>query len=175
MRARKSVLLSVSVALMIVALLATPGPAMAKATKTEVVGTSTTIGMIDPGVWTTLPSGNVKVRDMILVFREEMSDPRASGTNTVVMNANWDSDETGPEQDTETALTACFDFNGNGAVDIGDIMQVAVRWLLTAANPDPDNNPATPNYEDKYDANGDGVINVVDIMMVAAQWGQTCP
>ena len=25
------------------------------------------------------------------------------------------------------------------------------RWTLTAANPDPDNNPNTPNYESRYD------------------------
>jgi Ca2+-binding EF-hand superfamily protein len=104
-----------------------------------------------------------------------VQNPLPLGMTKITNTGTIDSNETDPEQDTETALTACFDFNGNGAVDIGDIMQVAIRWLLTAANPDPDNNPATPNYEAQYDVNGDGVITVVDIMMVAAQWGQTCP
>jgi len=104
-----------------------------------------------------------------------VQNPLPLGMTKIINIATIDSDETDPEQDTETALTACFDFNGNGAVDVGDIMQVAVRWLLTAANPNPDGDDSTPNYEEKYDANKDGVINVVDIMMVAAQWGQTCP
>jgi hypothetical protein len=94
MKARKSVLLVVVMAL-IMTLLATPGPAVAQASKTEFLGSSSTIGII-PGDWTTLPSGNIKVRGMTLVFQDDMSDPRASGTNTVVMNANWDSDATGP-------------------------------------------------------------------------------
>jgi hypothetical protein len=99
-----------------------------------------------------------------------------AGTTRVTNTSTIDSNETGAEQDTETISTVtCFDFNGNGEVDVGDVMQVVVRWHLTAANPDPDSDPATPNYEAKYDVNGDGVITVVDIMMVAAQWGQACP
>jgi len=104
-----------------------------------------------------------------------VQNPLPLGMTKIINIATIDSDETDPEQDKETLLTACFDFNGNGVVDVGDIMQVAVRWLLTAANPNPDGDDSTPNYEEKYDANKDGVINVVDIMMVAAQWGQTCP
>jgi hypothetical protein len=99
MKTRQRVLLSIALAL-IIALLATYGTAVAQATQTEIVGTSTTIGVIDPGVLTPLPGGNVKIRGMILVFQEEASDPRASGINTVVMNANWDSNWTGPMQGT---------------------------------------------------------------------------
>ena len=91
-----------------------------------------------------------------------------SNTSTIYSN------ETGPAQDRETLFTACYDFNGNGVVDVGDVMAVAVRWGLTAANPNPDGDLSTPNYEAKYDVNGDGVITVVDIMTVAAQWGRTC-
>lgn len=43
------------------------------------------------------------------------------------------------------------------------------------ANPDPDNDPATPNYEARYDRNGDGVITMLDIMGVAAYWETSCP
>jgi uncharacterized repeat protein (TIGR01451 family)/CSLREA domain-containing protein len=105
----------------------------------------------------------------------ELQDPFPPGTTRVTNTSTINSDETGPEQDTETLFTACYDFNGNGVVDVGDIMEVAIRWGLTAANPDPDNDPSTPNYEENYDVNGDGVVTVVDIMTVAAQWGQTCP
>jgi hypothetical protein len=68
----------------------------------------------------------------------------------------------------------CYDFNGDAQVDIIDIQAVAIRWRLTAANPDPDGDPTTPNYEVQYDVDGDGVITVRDIELVAAQWGP-CP
>jgi hypothetical protein len=51
---------------------------------------------------------------------------------------------------------------------------VAGRRRLTAANPDPDGDPNTPNYGAAFDRDGDGVITVVDIMDVAAGWGQGC-
>jgi len=95
----------------------------------------------------------------------KLQDPFPAGTTRVTNISTIDSDETGPAQDRETLFTACYDFNGNGVVDVGDIMQVAVRWGLT---------PGEPNWGNKYDVNGDGVITVLDIMMVAAQWGQTC-
>lgn len=71
-------------------------------------------------------------------------------------------------------LLPCYDFDNNGVIDVVDVMAVAVRWLLTATNPDPDNNPATPNYEPLYDVNGDRVITVLDIQTVAERWNGTC-
>ena len=71
-------------------------------------------------------------------------------------------------------VTVPGDFNGDGVVDAMDVQAVATRWLLTAANPDPDGNPATPNYETRFDLDGDGVITVADIMRVAAVWGTVC-
>jgi hypothetical protein len=71
--------------------------------------------------------------------------------------------------------TPCYDFDGDGQVDVNDIQAVAIRWRLTAANPDPDNNPATPNYETRFDLDGDGDIDIVDIMLVSARWGERCP
>lgn len=70
---------------------------------------------------------------------------------------------------------ACPDFNNDKQVDLADVTAVVSRWTLTAANPDPDNNPSTPNYEARYDVDGDGVITLLDIMAVAAHWGQACP
>ena len=57
-------------------------------------------------------------------------------------------------------------------VDPDDVNEVAIRWRLTAANPDPDNDPATPNYESTFDVDDDLDIDVVDIMLSAAQLGQ---
>lgn len=69
----------------------------------------------------------------------------------------------------------CSDFDGTGFVEVSDVMAVASRWRLTAANPNPDNDANTPNYEPAYDPNGDGRITVLDVMGVAAYWGQSCP
>ena len=66
----------------------------------------------------------------------------------------------------------CYDFNGNSVVDVDDMTQIALRWLLTAANPDPDGNPGTPNYAFRYDLDADGDIDVRDIMLAAAHWNQ---
>ncbi len=59
-------------------------------------------------------------------------------------------------------------------VDVGDVMLVANRWRTSCANPDPDNDPGTANYEDLYDLDDDCDIDIVDIMLVVAHWGETC-
>ena len=66
------------------------------------------------------------------------------------------------------------DVNGDGEVTLADIMQVASRWRTSCANPDPDNNPATPNYDPLYDLDDDCDIDIVDIMLVVKHWGETC-
>ena len=68
----------------------------------------------------------------------------------------------------------CSDVTADGQVNVNDLVAVAVRWTLTAANPDPDNDPLTPNYELLYDLNEDGVIDIVDIMLVTSRWLQRC-
>lgn len=68
----------------------------------------------------------------------------------------------------------CSDVNADGQVDLDDLVAVALRWLLTAADPDPDNDPLTPNYEARYDLDADGAIDVVDIMLVAGRWLERC-
>jgi hypothetical protein len=94
-----------------------------------------------------------------------LQDSFPAGTTKVTNACTIDSNETGPEQDKETLFTACYDFNGSGWVDIGDIMLVVTRWGLTTGHPD---------WDDEYDVNGDGAITLLDVMTVAAQWGQAC-
>jgi len=53
-------------------------------------------------------------------------------------------------------------------------MLVASRWRTSCDNPDPDNNPGTPNYESRYNLDHDCDIDIVDIMLVATHWGETC-
>ncbi|MCK4789072.1 MAG: VWA domain-containing protein [Desulfobacteraceae bacterium] len=66
--------------------------------------------------------------------------------------------------DTETRVGTIYDFDGNGVVDVVDIMKVASRWNTKAGDAD---------YDATYDLDGDGDIDIIDIMMVAAQWGWT--
>jgi RHS repeat-associated protein len=66
------------------------------------------------------------------------------------------------------------DFDGDCVITIVDIMLVASRWGTSCDNPDPDNNPDTPNYDPLYDFDGDCEITVADIMRVAARWRKTC-
>jgi hypothetical protein len=68
----------------------------------------------------------------------------------------------------------CYDVTIDGQVNVDDLIAEAVRWTLTAGDPDPDNDPLTPNYEPLYDLNQDGVIDVVDIMLVSSRWLQRC-
>lgn len=71
-------------------------------------------------------------------------------------------------------VTLTGDFNGDGGVAVGDIHAVAQRWSLLAANPDPDGNPATPNYEPRFDIDGDGDVDILDVMAVARNFGLQC-
>jgi hypothetical protein len=68
----------------------------------------------------------------------------------------------------------CADVTADGQVGVDDLIAVATRWTLTAADPDPDNDPLTPDYHALYDLNHDGVIDIVDIMLVSARWLETC-
>ncbi len=62
------------------------------------------------------------------------------------------------------APSACWDFNGNGRIDVQDIMQVASRW----------NNPAA--YDPTYDVAPPygSPIDILDITAIATQWNAAC-
>ncbi len=74
-----------------------------------------------------------------------------------------------------TVSTIPGDVIADCQVDVMDLQAVAERWQLSEANPDPDSDLETPNYETRFDLNRDGVITVIDIQLVLAQWGQVCP
>jgi hypothetical protein len=61
--------------------------------------------------------------------------------------------------------TVCYDFDGDGQVDVDDIQAVASRWLCRCED---------ACYDPLYDVDGDCDIDIVDIMRVAAHWGDTC-
>ena len=69
----------------------------AQATFTACEGDFIPIDILDWGTWT-YPGGNTHVRGMVGTYQQVMpnSDPRCSGLNTVVTNANWDLGGAGP-------------------------------------------------------------------------------
>jgi hypothetical protein len=57
--------------------------------------------VVDPGSWTTLPSGRIKIRDMVvfelaLAWNDDGVEPRKTGYDVVTANANLDDTLTGP-------------------------------------------------------------------------------
>jgi hypothetical protein len=74
-----------------------------------------------------------------------------------------------------TSFEICHDLLAPPGVGIEDIQAVAGRWHLTTWNPDPDNNPSTPNYEPVYDVDYSRITNILDVMTFVAHWGVTCP
>ena len=57
------------------------------------------------------------------------------------------------------------DLDGNGQVNVADIMEVASRWRCRSGD---------ACYHERYDLDKDGDIDIVDIMLVVAHWGETC-
>jgi hypothetical protein len=66
---------------------------------------------------------------------------------------------------TTTPTNPPCDLDGDGDVDIADIMLVASLWHTAVGDPD---------FNPDYDLDGNGVIDIVDIMLVAVHWGETC-
>ena len=92
--------------------------------------------------------------------------PTASGTFT--NTASITSGVTDPNMANNSATvstTACYDFNGDGQVNIPDIMIVASRWRCECGD---------ACYDPLYDFDNDCDIDIVDIMQVAVHWGETC-
>jgi hypothetical protein len=61
------------------------------------------------------PDGNIHIRSMIQLFDEQSSEPRFTGKNTVVVNANWRADFTGPMWGTFRLVTAQGGWEGTWA------------------------------------------------------------
>jgi hypothetical protein len=56
------------------------------------------------------------------------------------------------------------DLNGDGVVNIDDLVLVTSHWGQTSSS---------PNWDVRADANGDGVVNIDDLTEVTSNWGKT--
>jgi hypothetical protein len=73
----------------LVALLLSTSPAMAATQKTVFTGTSNFGETLNAGEWTYLASGNVLARGIVETYHDVETDPRVTGTETIVTNANF--------------------------------------------------------------------------------------
>ncbi len=119
-------------------------------------------GYYRPNLYYALVDSNGNILTDPMIFRTSQGTPPYIETShTGYGNTSFISGE-----------PACkWDLDGDGDVDIDDIMQVASRWRTSCDDPDPDNNLDTPNYESHYDLDEDCDIDIVDIMLVVAHWG----
>lgn len=90
---------------LLLCLVVVPAVASAKTNVKHCSGTESLIETLDPGVWT-FPDGNIHMRGMVSEYAEEMNCPEVNGTNTVVMNANWDANYIGPMWGTNRLVTS---------------------------------------------------------------------
>ena len=98
-----------------VALMLVHGSVEARAIRIGFSGTEMPLVLIAEGEWKFLPSGNVHVRGMSTQYQEMATDPRMSGLNTSVMNANWGPDFSGPMYGTfESVIANNSDCPGGG-------------------------------------------------------------
>jgi hypothetical protein len=84
--------------------------------------------------------------------------------NVQVIDANGSSQQTSA-QDGQVTIVCCPwppDFDGDGDVDVPDIMYCASKWGCQTGD---------PCYDACCDIDDDGDIDISDIMQVAAQWG----
>jgi hypothetical protein len=94
-----------SVVVVLVVALLYPSLAMASpqngvgASKTAFTGYSVFSGIVDEGEWTFLPSGNVRARGIVETYNGVSSDPRLTGVESIVSNANFK-----PAPDSEIGL-----------------------------------------------------------------------
>jgi hypothetical protein len=93
-------------------LMIVPVGVSAQTTVKHCFGTESLIDVLNPGNWT-FPDGNIHVRGMVSQYNEQMNCPEISGTNTVVMNANWDANYTGPMWGTNYLETPNGDWKGS--------------------------------------------------------------
>jgi hypothetical protein len=132
-----------------------------------------------PGLTVQGPGGQSVVDDSTCdVWSSDYQFTLSTGADDGIYTATLSVD-TGPHQGTIGGqahfVVGCVvgDVDSDGSVGVADVQAVSARWRTSFANPDPDGDPGTPNYDPLYDLDNDGLITIVDIMQVVSHWGET--
>jgi uncharacterized repeat protein (TIGR01451 family) len=88
--------------------------------------------------------------------------PTGPLTNTATIATTTGGDQT-DDNSSWAGVTVTYDLDGDGTVDVGDVMVVSTLWRVTEDDPD---------WDGRCDLDADGVITVIDIMKVAGAWGE---
>jgi hypothetical protein len=135
-------------------------------------GDSEIVTADDPQIW---DEGSLVGNDEVSSIRVLTPTPTPTNTptSTPSSTATPTATATGTAMPTAThsptpTSTPCIlfgDLNGDGDVDIVDIMMVASHWNTSMGD---------PNYNPTCDLDSDGDIDITDIMLVAVHWGEAC-
>jgi len=96
------------------------------------------------------------------------------GSTNLVFSTSHLDDITGDVSISHTPLTGamligkCGDFNSDGAVTVGDILLMILRF---GSNAGP---PPTANWDPRFDVNNDGRVNVADLVIEGQEFGRSC-
>jgi parallel beta-helix repeat protein len=91
----------------------------------------------------------------------------AGGNYTISAAASTVPDELNTDNtyiDGTVMISSQGDANGDGQVDVFDILIIKAHWGET---------PTSPDWDPNVDVNGDNIINVYDILIVKANWGRS--
>ena len=128
-------------------------------------GGQTAVSTLDPAVFGAVWQGNVHAGQPVTVT--VAGTVVGAGTLTATASALWGdglSDQASVQVETQSCLLVA-DFDGNGMVDIADLIAISGRW---------GQNSGSPGWDPRYDLRPDGAIDIVDLQLAMAQWQQVC-
>jgi hypothetical protein len=86
----KKNILRVGVLVVVLAILLLGISPVSARTRITLTYTQEVVGVLDPGVVTTFPNGDIHIRGMVLALHDEASDPHLIGNARTVVNENLD-------------------------------------------------------------------------------------
>ena len=125
------------------------------------------------GAWPSVPRGRPPAESYDINASLVASSGEVQASESYrLQSATGQSTDVGPRSSENYQLLSGYlpckllgDLDGNGRVDVVDIMMVASRWRCRSGD---------DCYHKRFDLDKDGDIDIVDIMLVVARWGEAC-